>query len=607
MATDTIHNLILKSATSSSPLLKAIYRDPQITAYNRLEPRARTEDFTRSLRAEIRDPLWMLTRQWQMGELEAEDTGSPVDARLVTAQTRVDRVALGGKGGQSYHEELPLETAVERETILSSPSTDPSTKQKIALPHALKVQVAQYFLKLHPPALRATYHAKYRAAFPFATTDDALFRGQTDGLNVYTATKSRDFDGQALIEAIRALTFETQATIPPGDPDGIAGLAQLLLAWFGRQYSQPTKDENAWDPHRLTYALQAAAPRPDGSQWVLDASHYHEGRLDWYSFDVDPEAAPLATDDPAPAVPPASEPAISFLPVAASFKGMPNPRFWEMENRQINLGQLNAKTTDSLLLLFAELGLIYGNDWFVIPYAMKVNTLCEIRGLVVTDVFGERTLIRAADEGADNDWQRWSMFNLSNKNEIGRYNRQFFLPAALANTLESEPIEQVNYLRDEMANMVWAVEEIIPDATSKGINGYDAAEKIGIEPPPIAASTASIRYVLGTTVPENWIPFLPVHQAGSNQSIQFRRAVMPKLGVPPKDVIKPKGVLLAEVKSPYYINEEEIPSAGTLVRRSYQRARWYNGRTYVWIGRCRETGRGEGSSELRFDQIEPVK
>jgi hypothetical protein len=112
--------------------------------------------------------------------------------------------------------------------------------------------------------------------------------------------------------------------------------------------------------------------------------------------------------------------------------------------------------------------------------------------------------------------------------------------------------------------------------------------------------------VLGTTVPENWIPFLPVHQTGSNQSIQFRRAAMPKLGVPPTEVVRPKGLLLTEVRKRYYINEEEIPAAGTLVRRSYQRARWYNGRTYVWIGRYRETGRGEASSDLRFDQIESV-
>src|SRR5262249_27831966 len=152
-----------------------------------------------------------------------------------------------------------------------------------------------------------------------------------------------------------------------------------------------------------------------------------------------------------------------------------------------------------------------------------------------------------------------------------------------------------------------AVEDWIPDATGGGINGSDAADKTRIEPPPIPNSTAAIRYVLGTTVPENWIPFLPVHQPGSVQQIHFQRAAMPKLGVPPKDVIKAKGAILNEVQPLYYINEEEIPNAGSIVRRSWQRTRWFNGRTHVWIGRLRETGRGQGASNLRFDQIEPLK
>jgi hypothetical protein len=601
MAIDTLHNIFTKNAT----LLVDIYRDPQITAYNRLEPRPRTEDFTRSLRAEIRDPLWLLTRQWQMGELEAEDAGSAIDARLLTSQIQIDRISLGGAPGRGYDENIPLETVVERELIPVVQEIDPLADNQSALfPHALKVQVAHFFLKLHTPALQTKYLTKYRTAFAFTPIDESVFRGQADGLNVYVATNRRDFDGQKLLKAIYNGTFETLVTVDAGDH--IDDLTKALREWFERQYSQPSKgNETAWDPRRLTYAMQAAAPRSDGTQAVLDASHYNEGRLDWYSFEVDPAASALTTDADNPAPPQPQKP-ISFLPVAASFKGMPNPRFWEMENRQINFGQLDAKTTDSLLLVFAEFGLIYGNDWFVIPYSMNVNTLCETKAFVVTDVFGERTLIRAADEGEENNWQRWSMFNLSNKNELGSYNRQFFLPAALTSTLESDSLEQVNYTRDEMTNMVWGVEEVIPDGTGKGINGYDAADKYGVKPPPILASTASIRYVLGTTVPENWIPFLPVHQAGSNQSIEFRRAAMPKLGVPPTDVVRPKGLLLTEVPTKYYINEEEIPAAGTLVRRSYQRARWYQGRTYIWIGRYRETGRGEASSDLRFDQIEPV-
>jgi hypothetical protein len=243
----------------------------------------------------------------------------------------------------------------------------------------------------------------------------------------------------------------------------------------------------------------------------------------------------------------------------------------------------------------------------VIPYKMPVNTLCEIKGLVVTDVFGERTLIQAADEGADNNWQQWSMFNLSNQGHIGQYNRQFFLPATVTNALESDPVEEVNFVRDEMANMVWAIEDIIPDATGKGIDGHEAADKTGVLPPEIPHPGANIRYLLGTTVPENWIPFLPVHKPGSDQEIYFQRAAMPELGIPPKEVVKAKGVLLNEVAAPYFINEEEIPYAGTIVTRSYQRTRWYNGKTFLWMGRYRETGRGEGNSKLRFDQIVPVK
>jgi hypothetical protein len=75
-----------------------------------------------------------------------------------------------------------------------------------------------------------------------------------------------------------------------------------------------------------------------------------------------------------------------------------------------------------------------------------------------------------------------------------------------------------------------------------GINGNDAADKTGIVPEPIPGSPASIRYVLGTTVPENWIPFFRLMSPGSVQQIRFQRAAMPKLGSPSRDVIKAKGV-----------------------------------------------------------------
>src|SRR5436190_21816469 len=110
MATPNLQNIFQNSAAAGFNLLAESYRDPAITAYNRLEPRARTEDFTRSLRAEVRDPLWMLTRQWQMGEFEAEDAGSAIDARLLTTHAQVDRVELLNAPGRHYDLDIPIET-----------------------------------------------------------------------------------------------------------------------------------------------------------------------------------------------------------------------------------------------------------------------------------------------------------------------------------------------------------------------------------------------------------------------------------------------------------------------------------------------------------------
>src|SRR5438128_4528151 len=95
-----------------------VFRIPRVVAYNRLETRPRTLDCTRSLSAEIRDPLWMLTRQWQFGEFEGEDAASPVTARISYRHESMNRVALPkGQAFQFDFKKIPLETQVERERI----------------------------------------------------------------------------------------------------------------------------------------------------------------------------------------------------------------------------------------------------------------------------------------------------------------------------------------------------------------------------------------------------------------------------------------------------------------------------------------------------------
>src|SRR4051794_21865005 len=89
-------------------------RFPTVTLWNRLEGRPRTVNFERALRAEVRDALWMITRQWQTGELRAEDAGSPVFAKAHLGVTQLSRFRARGGALQPIDATLPLQAQAER-------------------------------------------------------------------------------------------------------------------------------------------------------------------------------------------------------------------------------------------------------------------------------------------------------------------------------------------------------------------------------------------------------------------------------------------------------------------------------------------------------------
>jgi hypothetical protein len=577
----------LFEAVAGSDVLKEVFRVPAITAYNRLEPRPRTLDFTRSLRAEVRDGLWFLTRQWQLGELQAEDAASPIDARVATRLAPFDRVSLAGGPATPYDETVPLEVTVEQEHF-------PWTL-------AMRVEAAALFLRRVPSGARGAVRVAARTELPLALDPD--WERQPDTIGLYRLAARHGFDGGELVARHLAGTLAADLGVAASD---VEPAADAVVAWgrrvFGPTFATDPAPPPAWVPDRLAYDVRIATPvTAEGDEAVLAAPRYVEGRLDWYAFD----AAPLGTEvDPLPGPTAAAaedRDPLSFVPTAASFPGMPNPRFWEMEDRRVNFGSLNAKTTDHLLLVFAEMGLVYGNDWFVLPLELPVNNVCEVLGLVVTDVFGDRTIVPGANARGEDDWQRWSLFAMSGESRDAWTGRFFWLPSTLTSADQGPPLEEVTVARDEMANLVWAIETVVPAGTGQGV---ETKLLLDDEPPP-PPTPDGVRYRLGTTVPDNWVPFLPEHLPGSIQDIRFRRGEMPPHGDPPVPPRR-RGVLLNELPAPFYLAEEEVPVSGVIVTRRVQRTRWYDGRTYLWIGRARETGRGQAWSGLAFDQIDDV-
>jgi len=261
---------------------------------------------------------------------------------------------------------------------------------------------------------------------------------------------------------------------------------------------------------------------------------------------------------------------------------------------------------------------------------LPVGTLSTIKGLALTNSFGENFWIEAAGKGDDADWTRWNMFsmNVDSERPVPADTDLLLLPT-VAKIQEGKPVEEVVFIRDEMANMVWGVETIVPVPGSWSKSGFEAADELHAQlqkivtdkfglpviDPPVkdGDEEAKIRYEVMNTIPENWIPFIPVHVPGSNREVQLQRAAMPRIldGNKNKpDKIRPRTALLQEgliQKAPYFIHEEEVPRSGIRVEQSFQRTRWNDGKVFVWFGARKTTGRGEGSSGLGFDRIVPRK
>jgi len=568
---------------------RPFFPKPFITGWNRLEGRVRTEEFERALRAEARDPLWFLTRQWQFLELKADDAGSPIEARLATRQTRLERYAPHSGSVGAFPRETPLEAIVEREAV-------PFDRMTLIQVHRAfdKALIAAGIVD---PAARQTAHDWMRSQYPMATVDGV---DDAEARQLAVLSDAHLFDARTFLDN-GSFSDKVEASLAPAQPTlapAVKAAGEVAANWFRALYLAPdSPTDTAWARSQLEYQFRCATA-PGEHQTVLIGDSYTQGRLDWFCVDVAQADERLDGEDSGEPSHAPVEQTLSFLPAMASFAGMPSHRFWEMEDRKIEFGALTAHTTDIGKLLLTEFMLIYGNDWCVIPVEVAIGTLIDTLGLVVHDVFGDATLIRAADRGVDEDWRRWAMFGLETRQAEDRPEPRLFVPPATPKLMESAPIERDVFLRDEMANLCWAVERTILSAAGAGVDAEQYALSLATvseDPPPAPGTTA--RYRLGTDVPRNWRPFIPVRQPGSVRSIRLQRARLPL------DNSLPFGAIIGGAES-YFVDEEAVPRAGVIVTRSFQRTGWNDGRVVLWLGRRAMVGRGEGSSGLAFDVVE---
>src|SRR3989442_10893854 len=97
---------------------------PSIPTWSRLEPRSVGEDVATGYAARVHDALWLLARQWQVGEFHGEDAGTPIAARWRGRVAPATRYVAGPIPPNTQlnaptfdARALPLETPVERQRL----------------------------------------------------------------------------------------------------------------------------------------------------------------------------------------------------------------------------------------------------------------------------------------------------------------------------------------------------------------------------------------------------------------------------------------------------------------------------------------------------------
>lgn len=549
----------------------------------RHESLSRGQGIEEGLAARVHDPLWLLARQWQFGEFRHENAASPAWVDTATRVHRLDqwRPSLAPDWAPYDPATEPLERLVED-------AGTPYPSPRLRLEGGLRLRRLLTAAGARDDLAAFTAKCPFPAETGMDRIDLAVRAELPDGARIATCL------GRLADAATRAAEIEVLREGGPmlSTPDALADLASRWLSWWTSVSTVATVPDS-WDPHRFEHQFTVRSTTLPSVE--LRASEYAGGQLDWSGVDA------FTTSDDETGGEMIEQRAI---PASARFGGMPAARFWEMEDARFDPGSVDAAPIDLGRLMLVGYATVYGNDWFVVPMRLPVASLSRITRFDVRDVFGGTTTLTPVAADVDG----WNLFGLTAAEQPLEPDQErptspwFFLAPSLPTSLESEPTESVLLLRDEMANLAWAVEATVSDDTGRRRDRF--ADWAAREQPAVEPSVRA-EYHVSTDVPDHWFPLVP-EQVADHESVRLRLVPLTRLADGAVSETTPVGRLLADAANGgpgLWLYEEEVPRSGIQVIRTHQHARWHDGTRHLWQARRKLTGRGEGSSGLRFDEV----
>ena len=340
----------------------------------------------------------------------------------------------------------------------------------------------------------------------------------------------------------------------------------------------------AWRSAALAYGFDAVA---DGK--TLRVHDYPGHGLDWYHFDVVGTAEDVA------------EEAVTrhLLPTTMRVHGAPDPRWWRFESSGDEPIAPVDPEPNVLSTLLPEFVFIDGNNWYLVPVVQQAGTIREVVHVRVTDTFGVTTELGPAIT----TWKRgaWGVFVLAGEDDAvaDSDGRLLYVPNIALDVLHNDDIEEVRFVRDEEANLVWAYERLYLDDDGDPVhNGDDRHGRTSGGDTP--GDDDGPRFVLADPVPPWWIPYVPrylqPHDATDGE-IYLRRGRTDEEQAGPQHRTQ-------IVRESWRLDEHEVPRTGVRVRRIRRSASGGDGRTYHWTGRSKQTGQRTAHPARRYDYLD---
>jgi hypothetical protein len=487
--------------------------------YRRIEPRQGDHDLQKGFMAVIHDPVWMLARQWQMGEMQGENASTPI--KVVCEGVRRIPIQPFQNDVRFDPQVVPIEPIVEAE-----PDSWWTLGRRIRLGAAVARAAGQNNTPL-PDAARFDPPPPYEHL-------------------------SQSFDGREL--------WRLRAAVP------------IPVLWFGADL--PADFPNSWDSEQLVYEAEF---RTDIG--ALHIPRHAGGEVDWHSADIR-EPAPL----------PGQADVVRAVPTPLHYPGSPDPRWWTIEDANVDIGGFPPDRSQFPTLLLIDLICSHSNDWFLFPMPAQVGQVVTIEKVTVTDSFGDNYVIPIVTD--------WTLFHTTGLDAPALV----IWPTAIT-PLQGPNLERVQLGVDEFTNLLWAVE--------RRIDGEDLKPTPKAAPPGAAlpvdvTATKIYSYYPATNLESYWHPYVvdDAPAAGGASVRRFKQGRFRAFPDAPRPEPPRARTLQPNAGAVHLIDPATIPVNGLALQRNYSLARDIRGRPLLWVQRRRLPLLEPPARPIRFDVLD---